>query len=214
MFSRKIDRSVKKSMPEPGAQEHGKNRGREEYLRRVRESLAQLQSKYGLELGGAGEIDLTPEARRLQLPQPLLNNQTIVIPCQAELKDLGLADPCLIVPSSWPVELLPTHKQLAVGGQVRSIARSTYSLPKYVMDAAWGSTQVWQGSLMPVLAVIDGDEKYLVRANSWFFRLGNFRGHDIDPSSVNEPDERDLKRGSYLWGEDLNSEITLVVGKF
>lgn len=183
-------------------------------MRRVRESLGQLESRYGLELGGAGGIDLTAEARRLQLPQPLLNNQTIVIPCQAELQDLGLVDPCLIVPSSWPVELLPAHKQLAVGGQVRSIARSAYSLPKYVMDAAWRSTQVWQGSLMPVLVLIDGDERYLVRANSWFFRLGNFRGQDIDPSYVNEPDERDLKRGAYLWGDDLSAEITLVVGKF
>jgi hypothetical protein len=82
------------------------------------------------------------------------------------------------------------------------------------MDAAWRSTQVWQGALMPVLVVIDGDEKYLVRANSWFFRLDNFRGHDIDPSYVNEPDERDLKRGAYLWSDDLSSEITLVVGKF
>lgn len=201
-------------MPQSGAQEHGKTSGREEYLRRVRESLGQLESRYGLELGGAGGIDLTAEARRLQLPQPLLNNQTIVIPCQAELQDLGLVDPCLIVPSSWPVELLPAHKQLAVGGQVRSIARSAYSLPKYVMDAAWRSTQVWQGSLMPVLVLIDGDERYLVRANSWFFRLGNFRGQDIDPSYVNEPDERDLKRGAYLWGDDLSAEITLVVGKF
>jgi hypothetical protein len=201
-------------MPLSGEQEHGKTRGREEYLRRLRESLGQLESRYGLELGGAGGIDLTAEARRLQLPQPLLNNQTIVIPCQAELQDLGLVDPCLIVPSSWPVELLPAHKQLAVGGQVRCIARSTYSLPKYVMDAAWRSTQVWQGSLMPILVLIDGDERYLVRANSWFFRLDNFRGHDIDPSYVNEPDERDLKRGAYLWGDDLSSEITLVVGKF
>jgi hypothetical protein len=213
MFSRKIDRS-KTAMPESGGQEHGKSKGREEHLRRLRESLSRLESKYGLELGGPGGVDLTAEARRLQLPQPLLNNQTIVIPCQAELQDLGLFDPCLIVPSSWPVELLPTHRQLAIGGQVRSIARSTYSLPKYVMDAAWRSTQVWQGALMPVLVVIDGDEKYLVRANSWFFRLDNFRGHDIDPSYVNEPDERDLKRGAYLWSDDLSSEITLVVGKF
>jgi hypothetical protein len=201
-------------MPQPGAQETGKSKGREEYLRRLRESLNRLESRYGLELGGSAGADLTAEARRLQLPQPLLNNQTIVIPCQAELRDLGLVDPCLIVPSGWPVELLPTHKQLAIGGQVRSIARSAYSLPKYVMDAAWRSTQVWQGSLMSVLVLIDGDEKYLVRANSWFFRLGAFRGHDIDPSYVSEPDERDLRRGAYLWGDDLSSEITLVVGKF
>jgi hypothetical protein len=130
------------------------------------------------------------------------------------LKDSGTADPCLVVPASWPVELLPSHKSLAVGGQVISISRSLFSLPRYIMDAAWRSTQIWQGSLMPILVMIEGDAKYLVRANTWFFRSGRYRGQDIEPSYTNEPDERDLKRGNYMWGDDMSSELTIIVARF
>ncbi len=191
-----------------------KSKTREEALQHIRHTLAELETKYGMNLGGEGTGVLTEQAKRLQLPQKLLNNQTAVIPCVAELKEFGLADPCLIVPASWPVELLPPHKQLAVGGQVTSLARSTYSLPRYIMDAAWRSTQVWMGSLMPIVVLIDGESNYLVRANSWFFRSGRFRGQDIDPSFTNEPVERDLKRGSYKWGDDMAGQMTIVVAAF
>jgi hypothetical protein len=187
---------------------------REEVLRYRREALAQLEAKYGLDFPAVEGPDLAGEVRRLQLPQRLLNNETTVIPCRAELKDSGTADPCLVVPANWPIELLPSHKALAVGGQVTSITRSLFSLPRYIMDAAWRSTQIWQGSLMPILVMIEGDAKYLVRANTWFFRSGQYRGQDIEPSYTNEPDERDLKRGNYIWGDDMSSEVTIVVARF
>jgi hypothetical protein len=187
---------------------------REEVLRYRREALAQLEAKYGLDFPAIEGRNLAGEARRLQLPQRLLNNETTVIPCSAELRDAGIADPCLVVPASWPVELLPSHKSLAVGGQVISISRSLFSLPRYIMDAAWRSTQIWQGSLMPILVMIEADAKYLVRANTWFFRSGQYRGQDIEPSYTNEPDERDLKRGNYIWGDDMSSEVTIVVARF
>ena len=67
---------------------------------------------------------------------------------------------------------------------------------------------------MPILVMIEADAKYLVRANTWFFRSGQYRGQDIEPSYTNEPDERDLKRGNYIWGDDMSSEVTIVVARF
>jgi hypothetical protein len=195
-------------------QDSYKSRNREESLQQIRRTLAELEAKYGIALGGQGTKTLADEAKRLQLPQKVLNNRTSVIPCAAELRDFGIADPCLILPASWPVELLPAHKKLAVGGQVASIARSSYSLPPYIMDAAWRSTQVWKGSLMPTVVLIDGESNYLVKANTWFFRCGKYRGQDIDPSFTNEPVERDLKRGTYQWGDDMSGEMTIVVASF
>ncbi|MFL6302930.1 MAG: hypothetical protein ACJ72H_05250 [Candidatus Sulfotelmatobacter sp.] len=201
-------------MPLQAGDEGYKSKNREESMQQIRRTLADLEAKYGTQLGGKGTTAVTEQAKRLQLPQKLLNNQTSVIPCRAELSGVGIADPALILPASWPVELLPPHKQLAVGGQVSSIARSSYSLPPYIMDAAWRSRQVWQGSLMPIVVLVDGESNYLVRANSWFFRSGKYRGQDIDPSFTNEPVERDLKRGSYHWGDDMSNELTIVVAAF
>jgi hypothetical protein len=201
-------------MPLEAGDDTYKGKNREGSMQQIRRTLAELEAKYGNSLGGHGTSAVTEQAKRLQLPQKLLNNHTSVIPCAAELKGVGMADPSLILPASWPVELLPPHKQLAVGGQVVSIARSSYALPPYIMDAAWRSTQVWMGSLMPIVVLIDGESNYLVRANTWFFRSGKYRGQDIDPSFTNEPVERDLKRGTYHWGDDMSGELTIIIAVF
>jgi hypothetical protein len=186
-------------------------KGRTETIERTRSTLAQLQAQYGLALHGPAGESLYDQAVNLRLNRKILSPPKTVIPCMAELKDLGRADPCLIVPYSLSIELLPAHKRLAVGGQVLSINSSPFSLPPYVLDAAFRSQGYFKGELRPILVSIQDEYRYLVRANSFFFRFENYLGSDIDHSSPSEPLEPELKAGRYHWGSDLSDELTLVI---
>jgi hypothetical protein len=187
---------------------------RAEVIERTRATLAELQGKYGLPLGGPNRDSLLSEAAGLMLPRKILSPPKTVIPCIADLQDIGRADPVLIVPSNMPVDLFPAHKALAVGGQVRSIARSLFALPSYIMDEAWRAQGSWNGQPLPLLVAIRSEFKYLVRQKSCFFKFENHRGSDIDQLSPREPEERDLRLGRYHWGTDMTDELTIVVAEY
>lgn len=201
-------------MATPALRQHGKPKTPKQHFLHLRLDLEALAERYGLELGGPNQQALLTEARRMQVSPSLPRHPGPVVPCRAELDGTGSADPCLIVPADWPIQLLPPHKRLAVGGQVKSIRESRFRLPPAPMETAWRSTQTWQGALMPVLVTIKGDQKYLVRANSWFFRCGEHCGQDIDTSFISEPNERDLEREAYHWGDDMSNSITVVLARF
>ncbi|MGH9584290.1 MAG: hypothetical protein ACRD4O_15300 [Bryobacteraceae bacterium] len=187
---------------------------RAEVIEHTRAALAELQGKYGLPLGGLNREPLLNEAAGLMLPRKILMPSKTVIPCAAELQDIGRAEPVLIVPSNMPVELLPAYKALAVGGQVLSIARSVFALPSYIMNEAWNAHGAWNGQPLPILVAIRSEFKYLVRQKSCFFKFEKLRGSDIDQLSPREPEERDLRLGRYHWGSDMTDELTIVVAEY
>lgn len=189
-------------------------KSRAEALDKARGVISDLQAKHGLALRGPNGESLYDEAAALKLPRTVLLPPKTVIPCAAELKDAGKVDPCLIVQSSLPLELLPAHKTMAVGGQVTAIRRSLYAMSSYITDEAWRAQGYWNGQPLPLLVSIRGAYKYLVRQKSYFFKLDNFVGADIDQLSPMQPDERDLKLGRYKWGSDLSDELTLIVADF
>lgn len=187
---------------------------RAEVIAATRAALAELQSKYGLPLGGDKREALLSEAAGLMLPRKILTPSKTVIPCAAELRDIGRAEPVLIVPANMPVELFPNHKALAVGGQVVSISRSVYALPSYIMGEAWRAQGSWNGQPLPILVAIRNEFRYLVRQKSCFFKFENLRGSDIDQLSPREPEERDLRLDRYHWGSDMTDELTIVVAEY
>jgi hypothetical protein len=189
-------------------------KGRAETIERARTQIAELQTKYGLSMASANGDPLFTQAQNLKLPRTVLSPPKTVIPCAAELKDSGRADPCLIVPASLPIELLPAHRSLAVGGQVLGISRSMFGMSPYLMDEAWRAHGFWNGQPLPILVSIRGAFKYLVRQKSYFFRFENFVGTDIDQLSPMEPSEKDLKLGRYYWGDDLTAELTVIVAEY
>lgn len=201
-------------MATPATRQLSKPKTPKQHFLHLRLELEALADRYGLELGGLNSQSLLQKAQRMQVSPLFPRHLGPVIPCRVELDGSGSADPCLIVPADWPIQLLPPHKRLAVGGQVRSISESRFRLPACVMETAWRSTQTWQGAPMPVLVMIKGDQKYLVRANSWFFRCGEHCGQDIDTLFMSEPNERDLKREAYHWGDDMSNSITVVLARF
>jgi hypothetical protein len=185
---------------------------RAETIQKTQTTISELREKHGLKLGASGGEGLFQKAKRLGLARDVLSKT--VFPCQAELKEDKPANPCLLVPQSLPVELFPAHKRLAVGGQVVSLSNSQFTLPRLIMDAAWRPGGTWQGGPMPLLVSIRGEYKYLVRKNSIFFRCGKYTGSDVDSTSPGQPDEHGLKRGRYEWGDDLSSELTVVVAEY
>lgn len=189
-------------------------KSRAETIASTRAALADLQGKYSLPLGGDKRESLLNEAAGLMLPRKILTPAKTVIPCAAELQDIGRAEPVLIVPANMPVELFPPHKTLAVGGQVLAISRSIFALPSYIMGEAWRAQGSWNGQPLPILVAIRSEFKYLVRQKSCFFKFENLRGSDIDQLSPREPEERDLRLGRYHWGDDMTGELTIVVAEY
>jgi len=189
-------------------------KGRAQAIERDRAALAELQNQYGLALRSPDGDSLYEKAISLKLARKVLLPPKTVIPCSVVLKDIGAIDPCLIVPSTLPLELLPTHRSLAVGGQVASLAPSAFALPNYLMDEAWRAQGYWNGQPLPILVAVRGEYRYLVRQKSYFFRFENLRGSDLDHLTPMEPDERDLKLGRYHWGSDLSDELTLVIAEY
>ena len=187
---------------------------RAEAIARARTELAELTEKYGLSMTAADGQPMMKRAEDLKLQRTVLSPAKVVVPCAADLKDAGRADPCLIVPASLPIELLPKHKALAVGGQVLSVSRSMFGMSPYLMDEAWRAQGFWNGQPLPMLVSIKGSYKYLVKQKSYFFKFENFVGSDIDQLSPTEPDAKDLKLGRYHWGSDLTEELTLVVAEY
>lgn len=187
---------------------------RAEAIARARTELAVLTDKYGLAMNDAEGKPLIKQAAAMGLQRTVLSPAKIVVPCAAELKDMGRMDPVLIVPSSLPIELLPNHKQLAVGGQVQTLSRSLYGLSPYLTDEAWRAQGFWNGQPLPIVVSIKGSYKYLVKQKSYFFKFENFVGSDIDQLSPSEPDAKDLKLGRYHWGSDLTEELVLVVADY
>ena len=187
---------------------------RAEAIARARTELAELTDKYGLAMQDSAGESIMNQAKAMGLQRTVLSPPKIVVPCALELAGLGRVDPCLIVPASLPIELLPKHKALAVGGQVKSLARSMFGLSPYLMDEAWRAQGFWNGQPLPMLVSIKGAYKYLVKQKSYFFKFDNFVGSDIDQLSPMEPDQRDLKLGRYHLGSDLTDELTLVVAEY
>ena len=180
----------------------------------ARGELTELTSKFGLALKDANGEPLIAKAVDLKLPRTILSPPKTVVPCAAELQDLGRVDPCLIVPASLPVELFPRHKSLVVGGQVRSISRSSYALTNYMIDEAARFQGFWNGQPMPMLVSIRGVYNYLVNQKSFFFRYENYVGTDIDQLTPMEPDALSLKLHRHHQGDDLSNELTIIVADF
>lgn len=185
-----------------------------EIIERDRTQIAELKEKYGLSFQKPDSESPLKQAIDMKLNRSVLFPPKTVIPCAADLKDSGKVDPCLIVPSSLPLELLPKHKEIAVGGQVISISRSLYAMSPYLMDEAWRAQGFWKGQPLPMLVSIKGAYKYLVKQKSYFFKFEKFVGSDIDQLSPMEPDDKDLKLGRYHWGSDLSEELTLVIAEY
>jgi hypothetical protein len=187
---------------------------RAEAIARARTALAELTDQHGLAFPSGEGTPLLKQADDLRLKRVVMSPPKTVMPCAAELKGAGMVDPCLIVPSSLPIELLPNHKTLAVGGQVVSLARSLYCLSPYITDEAWRAQGFWNGQPLPLLVSIKGAYKYLVKQKSYFFKYEEFVGSDIDQLSPMEPDPKDLKLQRFHWGSDLTDEITLVIADY
>ena len=189
-------------------------KSRTEAIRQDRDTISQLQAKYGLLLRGPDGENLAESQNVAKFSRRILAPAKNVIPCNAELKESGTADPCLIVPSSLPVELLPSHKSVAVGGQVIAIKQSVFALPGYLMDEAWGPHNFLNGQPLPLLVAIRGNYRYLVRPKSCFFKYETFRGCDLDQLSPMEPDRLDLKLNRYYLGSDMTDELTVVMADY
>lgn len=189
--------------------------GRVQAIEQDREKLTELKKKYGFALRAPDGSDLYVQAGNLKLHRRILLPPKTVIPCSAVLQDAGPVDPCLIVPASLPLEVLPSHQSVAVGGQVMSIGRSVFALPSFLMDEAWRPREgFWNGQPLPLLVAIGGNYRYLVRPKSYFFRYEHFRGSDLDHLSPLEPDTRDLRLNRYGWGNDLSDVLTLIVAEY
>ncbi len=187
---------------------------RAEVIEKARSTIADLQAKYGLALRSANGESLYEEAAAMMLPKTVLSPPKIVIPCATEMKEGGTVDPCLIVPSNLPLEFLPTHKAVAVGGQVKAIKRSFFALSSYMSDEAWRAQGFWNGQPLPLLVSIRGSYKYLVKQKSYFFKYGEYVGADIDQLSPMQPDERELRLGRYYAGNDMSDQLTVVIAEY
>ena len=187
---------------------------RAEAIARARTQLAELTDKYGLAFQSPDSETMMKQADELRVKRSVMTPAKTVMPCAAELKDMGKIDPCLIVPASLPIELLPSHKALAVGGQVLALYRSLYCLSPYITDEAWRARGFWDGKPIPILVSIKGAYKYLVKQKSYFFKYEEFVGADIDQLSPQEPNPQDLKLKRFNWGSDLSDEITLVIADY
>jgi hypothetical protein len=183
-------------------------------IEQSRRQLAEARSKYDLVMRGSNGEPLYEQAVKLKLTRKILSPPKTVIPCSAELKDIGKSDPCLIVPSTIPIELLPPHKRLAVGGQVLAIGKTRLALSSYLMDESWRAQGFWNGQPLPIVVSIRGAYRYLVPQKSYFFRFEDFTGSDIDEVSPMQPDERDLRLGRYRAGTDFADELTVVVAEY
>jgi len=189
-------------------------KSRAEVIEKARSIIAELQATHSLALRTLEGGSLYEEAAAMRLPKTVFSPPKIVIPCATETKEGGTIDPCLIVPSNLPLEFLPTHKAIAVGGQIRAIKRSFYALSSYMADEAWRAQGFWNGQPLPLLVSIRGQYKYLVKQKSYFFKYENYVGADIDQLSPMQPDERELRLGRYHAGSDLSDQLTIVVAEY
>ena len=189
-------------------------KSRAEVIEQARSSIVELQATHGLALRTPEGGSLYEEAEAMRLPKTVLSPPKIVIPCATEMKDGETVDPCLIVPSNLPLEFLPAHKAIAVGGQVKAIKRSFFALSSYMADEAWRAQGFWNGKPLPILVSIRGQYKYLVKQKSYFFKYENFVGADIDQLSPMQPDERELRLGRYFAGNDMSDQLTIVVAEY
>jgi hypothetical protein len=183
---------------------------RVEQIEQARAGVAELAAKHTLVV----KEGLLEKVTELKLARSILSPPKTVFPCAAELKGLGYLDPCLIVPSSLPVELMPKHKSLAVGGQVESVSRSMFAMSPYMIEEAARAQGYWNGQPLPMLVSVRGNYKYLVHQKSFFFKFEDFVGSDIDPLSPMEPDLMSLKLKRYYQGDDLSGELTLIVAEY
>ncbi len=187
---------------------------RGEAIARAKTELAELTAKYGLAFKERDGVSIAKQAADLKLKRIVMTPPKPVMPCAAELEGLGHVDPCLIVPASLPIELLPKHSRLAVGGQVLSLARSMYCLSAFITEEAWRAQGFYNGQPLPIVVSIKGAYKYLVKQKSYFFKYGEFVGADIDQLSSIEPDPNDLKLNRLYWGDDMTDQLTLVIADF
>ncbi len=187
---------------------------RVEEIEQARAGMAELAAKFGLAMKDSDGESLIEKAKDLKLARTILSPPKTVFPCAAELKELGYVDPCLIVPSTLPVELMPKHKSIVVGGQVLSIARSMYAMSPYMIDEAARAQGFWNGKPLPMLVSVRGNYKYLVPQKAFFFKYENWVGSDIDQLSPMEPDVMSLKLNRYYWSDDLSGQLTMIVAEY
>lgn len=187
---------------------------RVEELEQARAEMAELAAKFGLAMKESAGDSLLEKAKELKLARTILSPPKTVFPCAAELKDVGYKDPCLIVPSTLPMELMPKHKSIAVGGQLLSISRSMYAMSPYMIEEAARAQGFWNGQPMPMLVSVRGSYKYLVPQKAFFFKHDNWVGSDIDQLSPMEPDVMGLKLNRYYWSDDLSGELTVIVAEY
>lgn len=147
---------------------------RVEQIEQARAGLAELTAKFGLVIKDDKGESLVNKAIDLKLSRTILSPPKTVFPCAAELDGMGYLDPCLIVPATLPVELMPRHKTIAVGGQVHSISRSMYAMSPYMIDEAARAQGYWNGKPLPMLVSVRGNYKYLVPQKAFFFKYENW----------------------------------------
>jgi hypothetical protein len=187
---------------------------RVEQIEQSRADMAELTAKFGLAMKDSKGEPLIDKAIDLKLARTILSPPKTVFPCAADLKGVGYLDPCLIVPASLPVELMPRHKAIAVGGQVQSISRSMYAMSPYMIDEAARAQGYWNGKPLPMVVSVRGNYKYLVPQKAFFFKYESFVGSDIDQLSPTEPDLMSLKLNRYCVSDDMSGELTIIVAEY
>jgi hypothetical protein len=187
---------------------------RVEQIENARTEVSELTAKFGLALKDASGESLISKATDLKLLRTILSPPKTVVPCSAELKEVGRLDPCLIIPVSLPIEFYPRHKSLAAGGQVVSISRSMYAMSTYMIDESARYQGFWNGQPVPMLVSVRGAYKYLVKQKSFFFKYESYVGSDIDQLSPMDPDLMSLKLNRYNQADDLSGELTLIIGDY
>lgn len=150
--------------------------------------------------------DLSPEAREQAraLALHLWGATSWPLPCRVTLHDGTVLDPCLVL-SPADRAMSQAFEHVSVGGQVRAIAPSDYTLPPKVLRAAFERKDYRMGAYYPLVVRLKayspmaqwlpflpwkrphGDLFLLVEAFAYFFEFGGYLGKDVDPDWFAEP---------------------------
>ena len=178
------------SMALEAGDETYKSKTREGSMQQIRRTLADLEAKYGNSLGGHGTKRRRGTGQAAAASPEAAEQSHVCHPLRCGTKGYrnGRSVPhlsCFLAGGASP------PAQAAGRGRTGSLHRPAAIRCPHTSSTRPGAARSRMGSLMPIVVLIDGESNYLVRANSWFFRSGKYRGQDIDPSFTNEPVERD-----------------------
>jgi hypothetical protein len=169
--------------------------------------LAGLAAQYGYTL----QCTIDRSARNVSIPRPGWDPGYVY--CQVTLQDGAVIDPCMLVRhpvEGWAMDgLMNAYSLFTVGGVIQSVKCSAYILPRAIREQTVNTIEYRMGSYEPLLVAIGGETKYLVPGLATFFTCGQYRGPDVDPGSGVRPSNEEHKKGYYLWGDDMEAQVTI-----